>query len=416
MAGCASPAPEDATLRGDAFGTTWTVRLRAPASDGLRERIEMVLAEVDRAMSGWRADSEVSRLNRAAATVEVSEPLAEVVEAALQVSEVSGGAFDVTVGPLLPLFGFGPGGDPDTPPPDEDTLEAARSLVGPHALEILRTAGASPRIRKSDPGVALDLSAIAKGYAVDRLAEELRAAGHAEHLVEIGGEIRVAGDWTVGIETPTPGPVRRVARSFRVADVALATSGGYRDFREAPSVPGATPRLLTHILDPRVGRPVERPQGSVTVLAPTCLEADAWATALFVLGPDAGLALADRLDLAALFLTVETDSGPLRDHPSRAFSARVRRNRGDVRDGDRLRTAFVASIRTDAAGGSTMRRRTGSALSASPSASQSPMPSPTRLVLTRQHMEAAFRSRRVEAPLSWIRAADVPFGAGPGGA
>ena len=260
-------------------------------------------------MSGWRPDSEVSRLNRAAGTVEVSEPLATVVEEALAIHRASEGAFDITVGPLLPLFGFGPGGDPKAPGPDEAALEAVRSLVGQHAVEVIRPEGEPPRVRKAEPGVALDLSAIAKGYAVDRIAEELRAAGHPEHLVEIGGEIRVAGEWTVGIEVPVPGPGRRVARSFRVSDLALATSGGYRDFREAPAAPGATPRLLTHILDPRLGRPVERPRGSVTVLAPTALEADAWATALFVLGPDAGLALADRLDLAALFLTVVEGGG-----------------------------------------------------------------------------------------------------------
>lgn len=274
-------------------------------------------------MSGWRPDSEVSRLNRAAGAVEVTEPLAEVVEAALEIHRASGGAFDITVGPLLPLFGFGPGADPDAPPPDERSLEAARSLVGPGAVEVIRREGDPPTLRKSHPGVALDLSAIAKGHAVDRVAEELRAAGHDEHLVEIGGEILVAGEWTVGVEVPLPGPGRRVARSFRVADRAVATSGGYRDFREAPTAPDAEPRFLTHILDPRVGRPVERPQGSVTVLADTCLEADAWATALFVLGPDDGLALADRLGLAALFLLVEADSGPLRERASRAFTAWV---------------------------------------------------------------------------------------------
>ena len=310
--------------RGEAFGTSWTVRLRSPAPDDLRRRIEIALEQVDRTMSGWRADSEISRLNHASGSVEVTEPLAAIVESALVVRRASEGALDITVGPLLPLFGFGPGGDPQAPPPETEALETARSLVGARAVRVLRPPGRPPRILKSDPGVALDLSAIAKGYAVDRVAEQLRAAGHAEHLVEIGGEIRVAGEWVVGIEDPVPGPGRPVARAFRVADLALATSGGYRDFRAAPAAPGGAPRFLTHILDPRVGRPVERPQGSVTVLADTCLEADAWATALFVLGPDAGLALADRLGLAALFLLVETGSGPLRDRPSRSFAGRTR--------------------------------------------------------------------------------------------
>jgi len=163
----------------------------------------------------------------------------------------------------------------------------------------------------------IDLSGIAKGYAADRVHEALREAGSREHLVEIGGEIRLAGAWGIGLETPVPGLAREVARSFRVRDLGIATSGGYRNFRSDPAAGG----LLTHILDPRVGRPVARPAGSVTVLDDSALEADAWATALYALGPEEGAALAERLGIAALFLTV-TPEGEIRERRSPAFEER----------------------------------------------------------------------------------------------
>lgn len=323
---CTPVAPGDGALHGEAFGTTWTVRVAAPARDPefIRERVEAVLRDVDRSMSGWREDSEVSRLNQEAGAgpFPVSESLAEVVEAALRVSRASGGAFDITVAPLLALFGFGPGGDPDAPPPDPAALEEARSRTGPGTVELVRLDHGGRGILKA-PGAALDLSGIAKGYAVDRVAEALRALGHKEHLVEIGGEVRASGSWTVGVEAPLPGLGRRVVRSWRVADVAVATSGGYRDFRETGEPGDEAPRFMTHIFDPRAGRPVERPRGSVTVAADTCLEADAWATALFVLGPEDGLAVAERLGLAALFLLAADVPGTLAERSTTAFSTRV---------------------------------------------------------------------------------------------
>ncbi len=275
-------------------------------------------------MSGWRADSEVSRLNRqpGGGPFPVSAPLAEVVAAALRVNRASGGAFDITVAPLLALFGFGPEAAPGEAVPDAAAVEAARARSGPDAVRLVRLPDGATGLLRTVSGVALDLSAIAKGYAVDRVAALLEEEGHAEHLVEIGGEIRVAGAWTVGVEAPAPLSARQVARSYRVADLAVATSGGYRDFREASTAPGRAASRPTHILDPRVGRPVERPEGSVTVLADTCLEADAWATALFVLGPDEGLALADRLGLAALFLVLY-DGGEVTERASPAFASRT---------------------------------------------------------------------------------------------
>ncbi len=324
-----APSPEPTwTLDGEAFGTRWTVRIRGPETDApsVRAAIEAELDAVDRSMSNWRGDSELSRLNASESTDPrpVSEPLALVLAAALRVHEESGGAFDVTVGPLLRLYGFGPGGDPRSAGPDPDALEAARARVGSDLLALERPDG-QVALRRQVPAVELDLSGIAKGYAVDRVSAVLKELGLAEHLVEVGGEIQARGAWTVGIQDPTGGLATAVHRSFPVRDLGMATSGGYRDFREAAGEEEG--RIWTHILDPRIGRPVERRAGSVTVLAESCLDADAWATALFVLGPEEGLELAERQGIAALFLTAAPE-GAIEEAASAAFSA-VARSRND---------------------------------------------------------------------------------------
>ena len=161
----------------------------------------------------------------------------------------------------------------------------------------------------------MDLSGIAKGYAVDRLSAALTELGFAEHLVEVGGELHARGAWTLGVQDPSSGLATRVHRSFPVQDGGMATSGGYRDFRAADD---GEDRYWTHILDPRTGRPVERRAGSVTVLADSCLEADAWATALYVLGPQHGFELAERYGMAALFLTAGS-SGNVEEQATIAF-------------------------------------------------------------------------------------------------
>ena len=321
---CAPPPDPTWTLDGEAFGTRWTVRIRGPETDAesVRVAIAAELAAVDDSMSNWRDDSELSRLNASEATdpVPVSEPLAQILEAALRVHEESGGAFDVTVGPLLHLYGFGPNGDPGSAAPDPEAVEAARAQVGSRLLSVERPDGQAA-LRRQVPGVEVDLSGIAKGYAVDRVSTVLSELGFAEHLVEVGGEIQAAGEWTVGIQDPTGGLSTTVHRSFPVRDLGMATSGGYRDFRTAAGEEEG--RFWTHILDPRLGRPVERRAGSVTVLAESCLDADAWATALFVLGSDEGLKLAEERGLAALFLTA-TLEGAIEEAASVAFLASTR--------------------------------------------------------------------------------------------
>ena len=243
-----------------------------------------------------------------------------MLETALRVHEESGGAFDITVGPLLRLFGFGPGGDPGAAAPAPEEFEAARARVGSHLLSVARPdAGAA--LRRRIPAVELDLSGIAKGYAVDRVSTILTELGFAEHLVEVGGEIQARGEWTVGMQDPSGGIATAVHRAFPIRDLGMATSGGYRDFRPAGGDDEAG--FWTHILDPRAGRPVERRAGSVTVLADSCLEADAWATALYVLGLEEGLELAERQGIAALFLTAGAD-GAVEEVATAPFTAATR--------------------------------------------------------------------------------------------
>ena len=323
-AACAPPPDPTWTLDGEAFGTRWTVRIRGPETEAesVRAAIEAELDAVDRSMSNWRDDSELSRLNAAGSTdpEPVSGPLASVLETAFRVHDESGGAFDITVGPLLRLYGFGPGGDPDSTAPDPAAVAAARTRTGSHLLA-LKPSNGGASLHRQVPRIEMDLSGIAKGYAVDRVAAVLTERGLTGHLVEVGGEIRAAGAWTVGVQDPAGGLVTRVHRSFPIHDLGMATSGGYRDFRAAAG--DEEGRFWTHILDPRAGRPVERRTGSVTVLAESCLEADAWATALYVLGPDEGLALAEARGFAALFLTANAD-GTVEETATPAFTAATR--------------------------------------------------------------------------------------------
>ena len=321
-AACTTPLPNPTwTLDGEAFGTRWTVQIRGPEkdSDRVRAAIEAELDAVDRSMSNWRPDSELSRLNASDSTdpLPISDPLARVLESALRVHEQSRGAFDITVGPLLRLFGFGPGGNLDQPAPSSGEFEATRSLVGSDLLSVERESGGRAVVHRQIPDVEMDLSGIAKGYAVDRVSAALTELGLTEHLVEVGGEIQARGEWTAGVQDPSGGLATRIHRSFPLRDLGMATSGGYRNFRAAD---GEEDRFWTHILDPRTGRPVERRSGSVTVLADSCLEADAWATALYVLGPDAGRELAEARGLAAFFLTVNPD-GTVAEAASSAFAA-----------------------------------------------------------------------------------------------
>ncbi|MEM1111083.1 MAG: FAD:protein FMN transferase [Pseudomonadota bacterium] len=284
------------------MGTRWHVTYIAD-SDGLvrgeaQAGIEALLEEVNDSMSTYREDSEISRFNSGALTLpwQPSKDFWQVLKAALMVGELSGGAYDVTVGPLVRRWGFGPDAPaPGLPQPAE--LEQLMATVGQRFLLVDEQA----RTLSSERPMELDFSSLAKGYAVDRVAEFLAARGVEDYMVEVGGEIRAAGQsprgdlWRIAIETPDGRA--GVAAALELEDAAVATSGDYRNFFERDG------KRYSHTLDPRTGAPVEHGLVSVTVLHEQAMLADAWATALSVLGPDAGMAVAKEQGLAVYFIS-----------------------------------------------------------------------------------------------------------------
>ncbi|MGE0716237.1 MAG: FAD:protein FMN transferase [Alphaproteobacteria bacterium] len=282
------------------MGTTWSVRIVAPPGrPPARQAIEAALALVDRQMSNWRADSDIARFAAAAAGewVALPEEAFTVVAEALAVAADSAGAYDPTVGPLVDLWGFGPGGTRVTAP-DARAIAAARARTGWARIALDR----ATRCLRQPGGVALDLSAIAKGFAVDLVSGRLADAGFANHLVEIGGELKGEGvkpdgtPWFVALERP-PGIENAVESVAVLHGLAVATSGDYRRFFEAGG------SRYAHTIDPRSGRPAADPPAAVSVLHASCMTADALSTALTVLGVEAGMAFARDRGIAALFVT-----------------------------------------------------------------------------------------------------------------
>ena len=314
-----APRPE-ARLEGRTMGTTYHVTLvgvTAERAAALQPRIDGRLEQVNDSMSTFRPQSELSRFNRldrAGEPFPVSTDMLAVLRASSRVFELSGGAWDGTVLPLVNLWGFGPAGPVDEPPSEED-VKARLAHVGFDRIEIRKDA-----LVKKDPAVTLDLSSIAKGYGVDAVAALLRGDGVGDFIVEIGGEIYASGarrdgrPWRVGINRPradaAPDDVFGVAL---LRDQAFATSGDYRNYFQSGG------RRYSHILDPRTGRPVTNGVVSVSVRAPDCTFADGLATAVMVMGAEAGVALLERLDDVEGLVVVEAADGRLVEHRTAGF-------------------------------------------------------------------------------------------------
>lgn len=291
-------------LQGRSMGTTWSVRFAGPGSlrlDAIEAVITAALDDVIAQMSHWEPGSALSRFNAAPAGHVQALPagFATVMDAALRVAAASDGAYDPAAGELVALWGFGPAGlrprhdEPGfTLPGDADIAAARRDWRG------LAWDAATRRLTQPG-GVRLDLSAIAKGHAVDRVADVLTDCGLPDHLVDIGGELRGAGlkpdgqPWWVDLEPPAPDCGLAPTR-LALHGLAVATSGDYRKH-----FTGTDGRRLPHTLDPRSGRPIAHGMASVSVVHDSAMWADAWSTALTVLGPEAGLALATEQGLAA---------------------------------------------------------------------------------------------------------------------
>ena len=317
--GCGEPAPVEFRLSGSAMGTTFNVAIVARRDfddEHWRQHVHAVLGEVDARMSTYREDSEVTRFNRSTSTgwFDVSPQLCRAVSQSLDLNARTGGAFDITVAPLVDIWGFGPGGA-RTAPPDNADIDAALRSTGSGRLRADCTRGA---LRKEIPGLQIDLSGFAKGLAADLVAAGFDDGGLRNYLVEVGGELRTRGlnaegrPWRIAIETPDSDG-RAIERIVPWSDGAVATSGDYRNYFESGG------RRYSHTIDPRTGRPVTHRLASASVLAGTAAEADALATALMVLGPDAALEFAERENVAAYLLVRDGDGFTERMSP--AFAA-----------------------------------------------------------------------------------------------
>jgi thiamine biosynthesis lipoprotein len=296
-------------LNGPTMGARWSALFFAePALDAMPvcSALQAAVNEIDDQMSVWKRDNDLARINSAPVGEWIEAParLIDVLHLGLAIGRASGGAFDVCLGDAVMAWGFGPEAAAG------DRIRIAIEAKRRPAWEALDVEAG--RLRKRKP-VTLDFNGIAKGYGVDRLTETLAGFGITSFLAGIDGEMRAAGlrpdgqPWTIAIEQPDH--ARRAVHSvLALHDAAVATSGDYRHWVDLRG------RRLSHTMDPGRGAPLPAPPASVTVVAPTCAEADAWATALMVAGPEAGVALAERHALDALFL-LRDDAGGVRAQP-----------------------------------------------------------------------------------------------------
>ncbi|UWQ39628.1 FAD:protein FMN transferase (plasmid) [Leisingera aquaemixtae] len=301
--------PEEVRLSGQTMGTTYSVTAIGADLDQerLAAEVEATLAAVNAKMSNWDPASEVSTFSaaRSTAPVRVSPEFAHVLAAANDVHEKTGGKFDVTLGPLIELWGFGPR-KPEDPVPSDAAI--AKALEGVGQARLLTLDAGAGTLKKSAPQTGINLSAIAKGYGVDAVAQTLQGFGVENYMVEIGGDLVTKGQnakgeaWRIGIEKPDAA-AQTVQLIVPVSNLGLATSGDYRNYFEHEG------QRYSHILDPVAGRPVTHRTASVTVIAENAMLADAWATAMLVLGSTDGLKLAEQHKLAVFFIDRDVQAG-----------------------------------------------------------------------------------------------------------
>ncbi|MBT8421410.1 MAG: FAD:protein FMN transferase [Gammaproteobacteria bacterium] len=338
LPGCDTGSPDILHHTGATMGTYYAIKVVKPLQDAhagdtetkqLGHNIERILTQINAEMSTYRKDSALSRFNASTGTdwFPVPEDLYTVVTEALEISRLTDGAFDITVGPLVNLWGFGPamdksGNEAIDPVPGEAAAllprtEDLRDAMARIGYGKISTRATPPALRKDDPRVYLDLSAIAKGFAVDKIAEYLEKKGFSSYLVDIGGELRAKGKnaagtpWRVAIEKPTPDR-RAIHRIVALDGHAVATSGDYRNFFEKAG------KRYSHTIDPKTGQPVTHNLASVTVIGESAMRSDAMATAISVLGPETGYALAVRENMPVWLIT-KTEAG-FSDRNTQAFT------------------------------------------------------------------------------------------------
>jgi thiamine biosynthesis lipoprotein len=298
---------EQIHLSGPTMGTLYNVKYivtdQAPKPEIVQAKLNELLEQVNDQMSTYRQDSELSRFNRYYGTepFPVSKETAIVVKEAIRLNSLTLGALDVTVGPLVNLWGFGPEARPETIPTEEQLAER-RAQTGIEHLSVTETS-----LRKDLRSLYVDLSTIAKGGGVDVLADYLESVGIVDYMVEVGGEMRLNGlnregvRWRIAIEKPTVDE-RNIQEIIEPGDMAIATSGDYRNYFEKDGI------RYSHIIDPSSGKPINNRVVSVTVIDPSSMTADGLATGLMVLGDEEGMAIANEHNIPA-FMIVKTEDG-----------------------------------------------------------------------------------------------------------
>ncbi|MDC9597653.1 FAD:protein FMN transferase [Xenorhabdus anantnagensis] len=319
LAACGGP--EQQNLNGQTMGTYYSVKYvavsSAPVPENLQKEIDRLLEEVNDQMSTYRPNSELSRFNQSR---EVNKPFpvsaatAKVVKEAIRINKLTEGALDVTVGPLVNLWGFGPEGRITKAPTDEE-LATRRAWTGINHLSV-----EGNNLIKSIPELYVDLSSIAKGYGVDAVAEYLESQHIKNYMVDIGGEVRTLGNngkgnpWRIAIEKPSDSGMTQSAQEIiEPGNMSVATSGDYRNYFEQNGV------RYSHTINPKTSRPITHNLVSITVIAPTCMSADGFSTGLDVLGPEKGMEVAEKLNIP-VFMIVKTKEG-FEEHYSTAFKA-----------------------------------------------------------------------------------------------
>lgn len=302
---CSSPETPLISLSGKTMGTTYSVKY--VNSDGattslspkqVQDKIELLLANINQLMSTYIPDSELSMLNKVQAGVSfpISAETEFVLREALKLNRLSQGMLDITIGPIVNLWGFGPTKRPNKIP-SQTLLDETLAYVGVNQFTLTNS-----EVVKHHQNVYIDLSTIAKGYAVDRIADLLMQNSLSNYLVEIGGEMRVAGTkanqekWIIAIEKPISGE-RAIQQIISIGDNAIATSGDYRNYYEENGV------RYSHLINPKTAYPIQHNLVAVTVVSPTSIAADGLATALIIMGSEQGIKLAESQSIAALFIT-----------------------------------------------------------------------------------------------------------------
>ena len=313
LAACDDPqpsaGPEGMVLEGRTMGTFWRVSLAGVPSErreALQKAVQQRLDEDDHELSTWKSDSVLSRFNQYRGTdpQPVSNNMADIVTLSLRIGQQTQGAMDITIGPLVNLWGFGPDKQP-VKTPDAQQIAAARALTGLQHLQVINRAGQA-YLQKDLPALYVDLSTVGEGFATDHLARLMEQEGINNYLVSVGGAVLTRGknaqgrDWQVAIQKPTD-KENAVQAIVDLQGHGISTSGSYRNYYELEG------KRISHVIDPASGQPIQHKLVSATVIATTALEADGWDTGLMVLGTERAKALALRDKLAVYLIFKQGD-------------------------------------------------------------------------------------------------------------